>query len=88
MPPDPLPPQPPDRPPGDPVEDGHDAPTPEQRARKVRMWVSTAALVILVVGAALVFVRGFAFFGVVLVVLAVFAAVDLTWVARRTMRSR
>lgn len=54
----------------------------------MRMWVSTIALVILVVGAGLVFAQGFPFFGVVLVVLAVFAAVDLTWVLRRNMRSR
>ncbi|MBN9108077.1 MAG: hypothetical protein J0I34_04785 [Pseudonocardia sp.] len=79
---------PPDPSPGDPVEDGHDVRSPEQRARNARTWVSTVALVILVVGAGLVIAHGFAFFGVVLVVLAVFAAVDLTWVLRRSMRSR
>ncbi|MGD9988778.1 hypothetical protein [Pseudonocardia sp.] len=88
MPHDPLPPPPSGRSPRDPVEDADDGPTPQQRARTVRIWVSTAVLVVLVVGAGLVFARGFAFFGVVLVVLAVFAAVDLAWVLRRTIRSR
>lgn len=88
MPHDPLPPPSPDPSPGDPVEDRHDGPTPEQRARTVRTWVSTIALVVLVLGAGVVFARGFPFFGVVLVVLAVFAAVDLTWVLRRTRRLR
>ncbi|ODU02940.1 MAG: hypothetical protein ABS81_15960 [Pseudonocardia sp. SCN 72-86] len=88
MPHDPLPPPPPDPSHGDPVEGDHGGPTPEERARNVRRWVSTIALVILVVGAGLVFAQGFPFFGIVLVVLAVFAAVDLTWVLRRNMRSR
>ncbi|GAY10781.1 hypothetical protein [Pseudonocardia sp. N23] len=87
MSPDPRVPQPSDRSPGEPVEGGSGGPTPE-RTFTARTWVSTIVLVVLVVGAGLVFLRGFPFFGVVLVVLAVFAAVDITWVLRRNMRSR
>ncbi|AEA25349.1 hypothetical protein ACFQ34_12575 [Pseudonocardia benzenivorans] len=75
-----------------------DAPTPDDeraarlrrvaRLRTMRTCTPLVLLVVLVVGAGLVFFLNYPFFGVVLVVLAVFAAVDLTWSLRRNAGPR
>lgn len=57
-----------------------------ERLRRLRAWLSAVSVVVLLAGAALVFLTGYGFFGVVLCVLAVFAAADLAWVLRRQRR--
>ena len=58
------------------------------RLLRIRTWLSAVTLVVLAGGSAMVFATGYGFFGVVLGVLAVFAAVDLAWARRRSARGR
>ena len=58
----------------------------QARLARVRTWLSAITLIVLAGGAAMVFAVGYGFFGVVLGVLAVFAAVDLTATVRRGAR--
>ncbi|NMH98159.1 hypothetical protein [Pseudonocardia acidicola] len=55
----------------------------ERRLLTLRIWLSAGSTVMFVVAAGFVFAGGFGFFGVALAVLAIFAAVDLTWTLRR-----
>ena len=59
---------------------------PVQSALTLRLWLAGFGLVCCAVGAAICFVVGPLWLGVVLVVLAVVALVDLVVVARRKLR--
>lgn len=60
----------------------------QRREQLIRVGLSAAAVLVLLVAAGFAFVTGYVFFTVVLVVLAVFAAVEMSWALRRRRRKR